>query len=279
MTRQGPDTAVGIVYAAVGERHLRRLKTSLASLTKVMPEIPITLFTDVPVVDLRWENIIVEPSEIQFMDKILAMQRSPYDRTVFLDADTYVCYDFSDVFSILDRFDMAVAHDTYRMYVCDFERVREIAYQIPESFPFLNSGVIAFRRSKIVVEFFQNWKTIHERNTNVVPSGGGDQLAFREALYFSDLRFSALAHEYNCRFVTPVFVNERVKILHGPYRDFDALEDEVNRRIENRAFFPRLGTVFDDDSPLEIRRWRLREWTFRIMKRVKRVAKRWMRAN
>lgn len=39
------------------------------------------------------------------------MLHSPFEHTIFLDTDTFVCGDFSELFDLLDHFDIAMSHD------------------------------------------------------------------------------------------------------------------------------------------------------------------------
>jgi len=52
-------------------------------------------------------------------DKILPLLDSPFNRTVFLDTDTQVCSEFFELFDLLDRFDLAVAHAPWRIPATD----------------------------------------------------------------------------------------------------------------------------------------------------------------
>ena len=69
------------------------------------------------------------------------MMQSPFEKTLLLDTDTYVCADISDLFAILERFDIAMTHE--RPYRDDFPA----SSGVPDAFVEFNQGVIAFRRS------------------------------------------------------------------------------------------------------------------------------------
>src|SRR5687767_7026541 len=199
-------TNSGIVYIAIGERYRQRACVSVESLRAHMPEISVTLFTDKPLEHSAFNQVILvsEPRYSDFTDKVAYIPQSPYDCTLFIDADTYICDDLSELFSLLDQFDLAVAHDTFRIYVEDYDKLQEYLHATPISFPMLNTGVILFKKSERVENFFQSWMTLHRRNLTIALRGGTDQPAFREALYHSDMRFTILPPEYNCRFVHPV---------------------------------------------------------------------------
>jgi hypothetical protein len=67
--------------------------------------------------------------------------QSPFEKTLLLDTDTYVCADISDLFAILERFDIALTHE--RPYRDDFP----FRSGVSEAFVEFNQGVITFRRS------------------------------------------------------------------------------------------------------------------------------------
>jgi hypothetical protein len=78
---------------------------------------------------------------------------------------------------------------------------------VPYAFTELNTGVLAFRKTPRWDAFCQNWLDLYERECFVLHAGtwegkrmAVDQPAFRELLYHSDLRFTTLPSEYNCRF-------------------------------------------------------------------------------
>src|SRR5207302_5761641 len=112
-------------------------------------------------------------------DKVIYIPQSPYKYTLFIDADTYIYDDFSEIFSLLKHFDLAVAHDTFRIYVEDYEKLKENLHRIPISFPMLNSGVILFKKSERMERFFRAWLVTHQRNLTIADRGGTDHPAFR----------------------------------------------------------------------------------------------------
>src|SRR5690606_24189743 len=101
------------------------------------------------------------------------MRLTPYDKTLFLDADTFVCDDVSELFVLLERFDLAVAQDTYRIYSYDYAILKEHFHKIPVSSPVLNTGVIVYKRSSAIDCFFADWAATHERNRQLVRDAGG----------------------------------------------------------------------------------------------------------
>jgi len=207
--------------------------------------------------------------------KVTLLSQTPYDRTIFLDADTYICGDLDSMFDLLDKFDLAIAHDTFRSYVRGNTEILKLVQRIPGSFPMFNSGVIAFKKTQAVRQFLEKWQSLYERDSELdTLSGKGfcqDQPPFREALYYSNVHFTVLPTEYNCRFIHPVFLNEKVKVLHGPSQDYVTLEAEINRRLGNRVFLPKTGLIHEKDIPAVFTRW---YWKHR-MNNIVQSTKRW----
>src|ERR1700704_6721237 len=82
----------GAIYIITQDpRYVGLLLTSAASLKRAMPELPITVFSQFPVESPLFETIVrVEPTQDGFFDKTRLMRESPYDRTLFIDADIHV---------------------------------------------------------------------------------------------------------------------------------------------------------------------------------------------
>jgi hypothetical protein len=203
----------GVIYVATGERYRAEAVVSAGSLKAASPGIHTTLITDTsnPVLPFDQVLSLVNPRH-DFVDKIRGIQMSPYQGTVFLDSDTYVCDDISDLFDLLTRFDVAAGHSVLRVNV----PIEGIPYAFTEP----NTGVLGFRNSPAWDAFCADWLALYQRDRDTLRGGSwegkslaGDQAAFRELFYHSELRLATLAPEYNCRFDAG-YLHGRVKILH-----------------------------------------------------------------
>jgi len=240
--------SMGAFYIATGRRYIDEACRSAASLKTWMPHLPITLFCDEMVQAPHFELVVpIARPQHRLIDKVMHMNASTYERSLFLDTDTYLCDDVSELFTLLDKFDIAVAHNPYRaLYLVD---------GVPDSYPEFNNGVIVFKQSPRMRRFLAEWLALYERDLKKEirwsnPAGGtwfhGDlatQPTFREALYQSDLRVATLTPEYNCRFYRPGFVHRKVKILHGRHPDLQAVAVAINADTGQRVFVKRLGRV------------------------------------
>lgn len=267
-------TTQGIIYVATGKKYISRASLSAASLKKHMPGMHVTIFADEDIRDENFDKVVQVTKRIRgsvardFLDKILYIPESPYECTLFLDVDTYVCADITELFVLLDKFDIAVAHDNYRTYVKGNHVWKDYIRTIPESFPMLNSGVILFKKSPQVDQFLTTWQTLHRRYLKIAEETAqtycNDQIAFREALYHSELKITVLPTEYNCRFIRPTFADGEVKILHGPHRDLPAVAKEINGKTGNRVFLPELGMLSNQTSPLVLNSWYISNFKYRL---------------
>lgn len=177
----------GFVFVATGEEIYVDLAARAArTLKRHCPQYPIHLFTDKEMSDPVFDQVHVEKDR-WFRAKIDALLESPFQRTVFLDADIHVVGDISDIFSLLDRFDIAVAHDQ--------SRHRKSAHwhqNFTTAFPQFNTGVIGLKKTSESSAFLQQWKK------QLSESGmKKDQPIFRELLWDSNLRIATLPPEYN----------------------------------------------------------------------------------
>jgi len=240
----------GAVYVITQDEHyVGLLLTSAASLKRAMPDLPISVFSQFPVESPLFDKVVrVEPTEDGFYDKTRWIQESPYDRTLFIDADTYVVEAFPELFRLLDRFDCAATHEEY---VNSDWFNRYPRNDIPASFPEFNTGVLLLKRSEKMNRFLQEWGSLYRAFLTENPQRPwvGDQLFFRPAVYYSDLRIATLTREYNCKFRGQGYLNGNVKILHG-HVNLELRDSHIRQAIDvlNRSKRPRVyiaGKVFE----------------------------------
>lgn len=198
-----------------------------------MRDIPAILCSDVPQEKIApgFDEVrqIAHP-ERSFADKIPPLLESPFEKTIFLDTDTFVCAPLDDIFLLLDRFDFLAAHAPMR--------VTWPQQDIPDVFPEVNSGVMAWRKSARTDSLFSAWKRLYCEHVRATGQTD-DQPALRRALYESDLRIGILPPEYNFRTVLPAFAGRaKVKIIHGRHADMADVERRLNRHQCCRAVLP-----------------------------------------
>jgi hypothetical protein len=206
---------IGAIYIITQDsRYATMLLNSAASLKRVMPDLPITVFSQFPIESSDFERVIrVEGSQDAFYDKTLFFQQTPYERTIFIDADIYVAEPVPELFTILDHFDFAATHEEYLN--TDWWN-RYPRPDIPPSFPEFNTGILAYRRSPQMDSVLKDWSALYQSFLEKHPGQEiNDQPFFRAAVYSNEVRIATLTREYNCKFRGQGYLNGRVKILHG----------------------------------------------------------------
>ena len=113
-----------------------------------MPDLPITLYTERSVACPHLDEVVRFEAD-GYLARIPRLASSPYERTLFLDSDTYVCGGpLTGAFDLLDEFDIALAHAPLRA-------IPEVA-GVPDAFPEYNAGVILFADRR---KFRPVWRT------------------------------------------------------------------------------------------------------------------------
>lgn len=183
-----PRASCGVIFAATGARYVKMAENAAHCVRAQCPGLPIHLYADAePSAPLFDRTTLLEAPWRR--SKIDAMIDAPFERNLFLDADAFVVADMSDAFEILDRFDIALAHDQERNSPHGAAVWRK---RLPAAFPQFNSGVIVYRRGEAVLRLLRAWRNaVRDENLR------RDQGALRELLWESDLRIATLPPEYN----------------------------------------------------------------------------------
>ena len=205
-----PDSR-GFVLAVSGDRHGPVAVNAARSLRAVCPDAQIDLFCDADVPGSDVFDRVHRIDRSWFRPKFEALRQSRFDRTIYLDADMCVVADPTDIFDLLDRFDLAAVHNQHRNSDHALQTWRQ---PIPAAFPQINGGLIAIRRSEPVL------KLLAEVEQALIddPKLRRDQAPMRELLYLSDLRVAILPPEYNLmqyRWIEPLTRKDTApRILH-----------------------------------------------------------------
>lgn len=228
----------GIVFVATGDKYVKEAENAARSVKKNMPDIPITLFSNTNSEEAAFDEVVsLKNPSFNFEDKIQGIRRSPYEKSLFLDTDTYVISELSGGFDLLKHFDVAVAHAPVRSKV-ELEKV-------PESYPDFNTGVIFFSKNDDVKEALDLWLDLYKKFTSNGISDS-DQPPFRKSLYLSSLEIATLTPEYNLRYEFTQFVSSDVKIIHGRYLSPGKIASSINKRATPRVYIPGIGSIERD---------------------------------
>lgn len=232
------DRRCGVVYVATGEGYVEAARLSALSLRRDNPELPVVLFSDRPI-EARGEanpfSAVHPVPNPHRRSKVDYMSHSPFERTLYLDADIRVFADLSEIFGLLDRFDVALAHAHARNRRGTNTRWR---VAVPRAFPQFNSGVFAWRRSETTDAFLRDWHDAFHTS-----GFRKDQVTLRELLWLSELRIATLPPEYNVRYPKYLWVwrrdEARPKILHMSWFERHGRFERVRESLLGRLLAPR----------------------------------------
>lgn len=226
----------GYVYVANTQGYMDEALSSLRSLQRSVPGAAVTIITEPDMFQPDLEGVHWLPLLRKYDSPVIKTEaiRAPYDRCIFIDTDTRIIGDISDLFAILDAFDIAAAHEPTRGW--DYET------PAARAFPELNTGVLAFRNTDRVRRFFEDWTA---RYAAIRDAQGlkNDQPAFRATIWDSaDIRHATLTTEYHLVTGKGASIAWDAKLLHGR-DDLEALEAQINTFYGPRVLAPGWGVI------------------------------------
>lgn len=195
---------VGIIYMSWGDKAFEAIKKSQATLRRLGVEYPVTVFGDfpeLPTIPKTWTVIQrnEDPFDVsraigfQFRAgriKPLVCLSSPYDLTLYVDADTQFQEPIAPAFDLLKDHDILVTDeilslaDLYNKQLAGWELnllerdVTIIELDGDDQQKFVNSGVIFFRKNRKTTKLFKEWHKQWQRFQE-----WDEQLAFMRAMY------------------------------------------------------------------------------------------------
>jgi hypothetical protein len=212
----------GIVYIAFIKAKIKKvdrikeLECSVLSLKKIHPHIPITLFTDNNPKIKEIDNVkIISVDSTRMKHKYL--YNSPYDNTLYLDCDTKIVGPISEIFDILERFDIAATHDLIRK-----DEKKSIKYpdyaKIPDGFSEFGGGVLLFKKCDRVKKFFDIWNKNFYKWVELTGEIR-DQPSLRVSIWeCNDLKVYVLPPEFNIRSKKYDNIVNRIEHEHNLWR-------------------------------------------------------------
>jgi hypothetical protein len=228
----------GAIYLAFGAPYLAMALNSVASLRVFNPSVPVCILTNVvdqPPETTWWKS--VPGSHWLFFDRTTDKNRdfkthiydySPFHKSVYIDCDTLVLSDVTDLSLFLDYFDVLLK-PSERPGKTD--RNKKI---LGSSFPYsklthFNGGVLGFRKAANVKQFFDCWRTRYNQL-----NFRRDQPSLVEALFYSDVRIFPLRRKWNCsdRWYAKNELRLDVAIWHYKTRMDRHLEHQVMRAVD-----------------------------------------------
>jgi len=239
------DTDCGVLYIALGAPYVEEAERSASSVKRSNPDLAICLITDQAVVagqlfdivlnadspsdteasdreaDLAQANNASPPTEVflardrtAYYRKIQPLRRSPFNKTIFLDSDTWVSGPLDGVFKLFDKFDL-LATPCFITVDYAFEAKEAPFSKIPEAFGYFNTGFFGFRQGEKTDAFIDQW--LHNFAEHGAKFSVNDQPAFRLSLFETDTPFHVLPTSYNTVSWAPFVIpgGGQVVVLHG----------------------------------------------------------------
>jgi len=214
----------GVLYVVVGrhtKRYLGEARRAVRSLHEQCPDVKSAIVVDRPkLVDAgtrKLFDLIIPMPVINVDDKLILSKRivglifTPFERTLYLDTDTQVCGDVSDVFGVLDYYDMGMVYSVHRLW---HKNLAIYGEDIPDWLPEFNGGVIVYHKSDVMIRLFTQWQQLHVRMDE-----WNDQMALRVVLWHCiqryGLRIYPLPCEYGVWVASPQPLGMRVRVIHG----------------------------------------------------------------
>lgn len=187
----------GFLYIAFGDSFTKEALMSIESLKRYNSE-PVLLLTDQELSPTIQKSVDyyakIKPNHIRA--KVDFISQTPFEKTVYLDSDTLIVRNISDMFDVLDRFDVGLVHDYARKRLKYSNLVPEYE-KIPYAFSEFNGGIMAFNNSERTKNFLSLWRSYfykYYQQTN-----GWDQVSLRVSLWESKAQIHTFPFEYNIR--------------------------------------------------------------------------------
>lgn len=223
----------GVLYIAFGDKFIQEAIISASSFKKLHAGIPIALITN-KTFETELFDLVIESKfdPIPLRGKAKLVGLSPFEKTLYVDSDTYFVENIEEIFELLKKFDFLLTHAPMRY---------RFEINVPDAFPDFNGGLIAFRKSDATQVALKNWVVnFDELNFSC------DQPSLRKTIFDSTCRFYVLPPEYNYRTWLPGFIggNSKVKILHGRTNNFKAIAQELNKHPKKpRIYLPNVSNT------------------------------------
>lgn len=252
----------GFIYIANQEKFKAEAILSARSL-KRFTSLPITIILTEDLIDDQlniFDTVIInnELKKYTYLSKIIGMGDTPYDETIFLDSDTFICNSIDNLFDLLDYFDFSTTIEAKRHTTKRDDMI------LKNVLPEFNTGVILYRNNHIMNKIFKNWlsKCLEWKISMDMPG-------FREAVIenHENVKFSILPNEYNLHGLkTFSVINGEVKIIHErlgfdlnsitPYvqslSEMDKFSKRLNKVTHKRLYIKYLGLISYRYSPFNL---------------------------
>ena len=204
----------GIVYLVIDEsgKYIDEFRKSYNSLRQFYSG-DVTLITNLKV---SIDNLNIIKTESSFGDWRAMLLNKPkhlkfsiYEKSIFLDTDTIILDNFSELFKILDHFDFCATTGPM-----DYNWPRIKGQELVGYLPY-NTGVLGYNSSELCQNVIDDWLKFY-RDRLDLNLAGNDQTPFLESVFKHKANVCTLPNNYNLRTDFPAnLARDKIKILHG----------------------------------------------------------------
>lgn len=266
MQQESKKESCGYLYIACGKKYITEAEISARSLRRFTQH-PICIVTDdAAYINSLFDAVVYINETSDFVSKIIGLPCTPYQRTIFLDTDTFVCSNIDNLFTCLDVFDMSLSTDPYihsYSFLHKYNPSFQLAYE--KVIPQYNTGVIVYKINDGVIKLFHDWLILH-RQMNVK----ANMPSFREAFIANAaaVRIIPLPNEYNFTGIKSFAIAfSEIKVLHErlaekkgtltaymqSFDEMDKFTRRLNRYPYKRIIIPYFGAIPYTWSPFMIK--------------------------
>lgn len=243
-----------VIYACSRKPWLSETLRSALSCKHAMPNLPRILYVPAGLAGAaNYEEYfsdvrILEHLSHSHRPRLDAMLQCEYDRAIFADGDTLFVENVSELFELLDNFDIGVAVAPQHFhFVARKKRIYERLPPVSAAIPEWNTGIIAANVQPPFKALVRRWSELLD---DTIQHGYQmDQPAFRSALVHSGLRVATIRSNYNFRTMMLQTVRGKVKILHGR-GNLEEIARQVNDSAKQRVYTPDPNHVGGPKPPL-----------------------------
>jgi hypothetical protein len=254
----------GVVYMAWGDNARQQAETSIRSLWRYAPGMPVLVVGDEPAVahfsvfkHVSARTIDVDPFDFgqrngwKFLAgriKPLLYELSPFEKTLYVDADSEFCASPDRGFALLERWDFVVAESRFGCVgdapFLPTEREETAAWLGTPLHIFHNSGMLFWKRCPEVAELMQLWSEEWQRYGD-----WDEQIALLRALMRSQTLFLTVPFDWNTN------LQERATLLFHAYGTHAArIEERRSTGAQKSAFAGRNRVIANRGRPTA--KWR-----------------------
>lgn len=192
-------TSKGVLYVAYGDNAYWECKESLLSLKRSNPALVACVLTDAPAQFRTFAKYVTRADSEPYgrWAKLSADQLSPFDHTLYIDADTRINGDLSPLFAALESgwdFVTTISQQQGKAWLNGYdEDEREATIDNIGFVPLqLQGGCWGFVKNERTGAFFEQWREEWQ-------SGGyeQDQAALSRALRFCPMRLCLMSRAFN----------------------------------------------------------------------------------